>query len=275
MVSLPDDGPARVGAIALPAGRRITPYDDADNPLDAIAWVTSSVVPDAGLAWAALSDVHDETGLVPVLLADDEDDSDYFFEEPSDVAEVDRLDAAELLAGRWQGRLPSEGEEQVEPAWTRERAPFTRHFPSLAPPEHTPLPSARLHQTLSSLPPARIGLIPARRPADALPVVGWITTDDDLGYAPFPPEPVSPAVWMAAVLRSWEDRFGARLLNIGPGAEIRLLIHRPPLAPDTASIVAAEHWAFADECDDCGHADIAQIITALQNQPPIWQFWWD
>ena len=132
-----------------------------------------------------------------------------------------------------------------------------------------------LRQTLSSLRLARIGLIPARRPADALPATGWFTFDDVLGYPPFPPDPVYPAVWIAAVLRSWEDRFGARLLNIGPGAEIRLLVQRPPRSPDAARRVAAEHWAFADECDGCGRGDITEITAALLRQPALWQFWWD
>jgi hypothetical protein len=126
-------------------------------------------------------------------------------------------------------------------------------------------------------------LVPARAhrpdsrppPADALPATGWFTFDDVLGYPPFPPEPVYPAVWIAAVLRSWEDRFGARLLNIGPGAEIRLLVQRPPRSPEAARRVAAEHWAFADECDGCGPGDITEITAALLNQPALWQFWWD
>jgi hypothetical protein len=43
---------------------------------------------------------------------------------------------------------------------------------------------------------------------------------------------------IGAVPRSWEDRFGARLLWIGPRAEIRLLVDRPPRTFEAAAQVA-------------------------------------
>jgi Domain of unknown function (DUF4253) len=75
-------------------------------------------------------------------------------------------------------------------------------------------------------------------------------------------------------VRSWEDRFGARLLEVG-FAEIRLLVQRPPRSLGTAQRVAAEHWAFADESDDIGSAGVGDIAAALLTQPALWQFWWD
>ena len=78
-----------------------------------------------------------------------------------------------------------------------------------------------------------------------------------------------------AVLRSWEDRFGARLLEIG-FAEIRLLVQRPPRSLEAAQRIAAEHYAFADECDECGGVSyVAEITASLLNHPAVWQFWWD
>src|SRR5215469_17486737 len=50
---------------------------------------------------------------------------------------------------------------------------------------------------------------------------------------------------LAAVLRSWEDRFGVRLLEVG-FADIRLLVSRPPQTLEAAQPIAAEHFAFAD-----------------------------
>jgi hypothetical protein len=81
-------------------------------------------------------------------------------------------------------------------------------------------------------------------------------------------------VWLAAVLRSWEDRFGARLLSMGPGAEIRLLVSRPPRSAEAAQRVAVEHYVFADECAGQGLRDISSITASLVNAP-IWTFWWD
>jgi Domain of unknown function (DUF4253) len=75
------------------------------------------------------------------------------------------------------------------------------------------------------------------------------------------------------VLRSWEDRFGARLLQVGL-AEIRLLAGRPPRTIEAAHHVTAEHYAF---CNECGTNDLRDIagITANPLDSPIWIFWWD
>jgi len=51
-------------------------------------------------------------------------------------------------------------------------APFTKQFPGLAPPQDTPLSPEQLDAAVDSLPPARIGLVPARRGADVLPLIG-------------------------------------------------------------------------------------------------------
>jgi hypothetical protein len=216
---LPEDGELRLGPVVLPAGRRVLAEHGSGVP---VAWATRQVVPDAGRVWSALSDLRGETGLVPVLLADDpaEDSGgfafDSFFFPPADITELDHLDAAELLAGWWDRSL---GEEEYDPRppEAREHAPFGRRFPGLAPGQHAKLSMARLHEALGSLPPARVGLVAAGRPADVLPLVGWYGPQELPGPLP-----------IAAVLRSWEARFGARLLSVDPGAQIRLLAERPP-----------------------------------------------
>lgn len=146
---LSEDSEARLGAARLPAGRRIIPLDDLDRPLEPVAWGTSTLVPDPGHIWSALSDAQLLTGLVPVLLADEEDDADDFFEYPSDIAEVDHLDGAAVLQARWQDRVGSEAEEDAMPSLARERGPFSRYFPGLAPAEQAILSPARLHQVLA------------------------------------------------------------------------------------------------------------------------------
>jgi hypothetical protein len=278
---LPGDGEARVGGIALPAGRQVLTFDEDDEPLGPVAWVTGRTLADAGLVWLALSSVGEQTGLVPILLEDDEDEDDYFFEDQFELGgytssseRLEELAGEVILEARWQGNLPSEAEEADYPDFAARRAPFARSFPGLALAVSTGLGPERLGEVLVSLPAARIGLVAASRPADVLAKAGWSTFDDYLEYASLPQGPVSPAAWIGAVLRSWEDRFGARLLNVGPGAEIRLLVERPPADSESAQRVAAEHFAFADECDFLGHSDIAEIAAALVGAP-IWQFWWD
>jgi hypothetical protein len=257
--SLPEEGELRLGAVMLPAGRRVIPMDGPGEP---VAWVTTQPVPDPGLAWSALSDAHPQTGLVPILLTSGEEGEDYFFFRPADVSQLDHLDAAEILAGLWEHRMPSDDEEDSDHL-AAIRGPFSSQFPGLAPGEDTTLSMAQLHEALRSLPAAPIGLVPAARPADVLPTVGWCTTDQF--QTPLP---------IAAILRSWEARFGARLLALGPGAQLRLLVERPPRTTQAAQAIAAEHLAFCDECAGQGLRDIPGITASLANAP-IWTFWWD
>ncbi len=147
-------------------------------------------------------------------------------------------------------------------------APFSQQFPGLAAPTGTTSSTPERRRALSTVPPARVGLVAAQRPADVLPIVGW-TTFDEL----YQPVAVSNATWIAAILRSWEDRFGATLLNVGPRAEIRLLVGRPPETLVAAQRIAAEHYAFADRFTDRGLRDIPGIAAALIDAS-IWTFWW-
>jgi hypothetical protein len=48
-------------------------------------------------------------------------------------------------------------------------------------------------------------------------------------------------------LRSREDWFGARLIDVGY-ADLRLLVERPPLTLQAAQRIAAEQVVLADDC---------------------------
>ena len=102
---LPRDGEVQLGTVMLPRGKRISPADHrSDGQARPIAWVTESSVPDPGQTWLARSDMHSQTGLVPVLIADRDSnwDVDDVFAEAADVpdlAVLDRLDAAKVLGG--------------------------------------------------------------------------------------------------------------------------------------------------------------------------------
>jgi hypothetical protein len=108
----------------------------------------------------------------------------------------------------------------------------------------------------------RIGLVAADRPADVLATIGW--------------EPLYPRgeslLPLTAVLRSWEDRFGARPIDVGY-ADLRLLVERPPRTLEAAQQRAAEHVVLADDCID-GAREVPNIAARLLNGP-IWTFWWD
>jgi Domain of unknown function (DUF4253) len=275
---LPADGELLLAAVCLPPGRRIAGYGSGGP----VAWATTEPVPDAGRVWNALLAAHPETGLVPILLDGLPVDTLFpaeragvrrdglrpwdngEFGERMDIGRVDALDPATVLDELWIWELPSVEEEEEIPDFIQARAPFTRQFPGIAAAEHTPLPAARRQAELDSLGPARIGLVPADRPADVLLALGWD------GTANWGPE---FSFQMTAVLRSWEERFGARLLKVGFD-EISLLVDRPPRSIGHAQRIAAEHFVFCDECAGQGPRDIPSIAASLM-EAPIWAFWWD
>ena len=123
---LPEDSEFRLGSVILAEGRRMAVSDGFGDP---VIWVTTQPVPDAGMAWAALSDAQERMGLVPFLLPDLAAD----FGAPADVAGLDHMDAAQLLEERWDGEMPSDYEDQDDDEWMAMRAPFSRTFPGLAP----------------------------------------------------------------------------------------------------------------------------------------------
>jgi Domain of unknown function (DUF4253) len=53
-------------------------------------------------------------------------------------------------------------------------------------------------------------------------------------------------VAVSAVLRSWEDRFGATLVGLGH-ASLELSVAAPPWEPTECLAIAAEHYAFCDD----------------------------
>jgi hypothetical protein len=151
-------------------------YGDGEPP-QAVARVTVDPVPDAGHAWQLLSGLHHDTGLVPVLLGtldrqtrrpwDDEE-----FGDPVDSREVDEVDVIGFLAQWWHRSLPDEDDDEEQEMWE----PFGLTFPGLAPADGGPLTAAEREQVLDSKSPARIGLVPASRPADVLVALGWSGT---------------------------------------------------------------------------------------------------
>jgi hypothetical protein len=252
---LPDDGDLRLGSLRL-RGRRVGAALSRGQP---VAWVTEEPVPDAGGAWLAISGMAADTGLRPVLdvpCVPGGSPGESFYN-PVDVADIGRLSAAAILARLWEEK--AEYEDQYQP--------FSAQFPGLAVRPEEQLTRDDALRAVDTVPPAHLCLVAAGRPADLLAVIGWNISDAWDSAAP-----------VCAVLRSWEDRFGAQLLQIGPSAEIRLLVDRPPRTIEAAQAIAAEQWAFGGTwIDQYGEAELTAIseITPRLINAPIWGFWWD
>jgi Domain of unknown function (DUF4253) len=214
----------------------------------------------------ALRDRLAGTGLVPVLLSGLKGQP----ERPWDVGElepcvpgsVDDLDAAALLEEMWDSAVPIPEEDEAADAELL--APYSRAFPGLSASAGPQIGADNVAGAMASLPPPlRLGLVAASRPADVPAITGWMGAGN---YIDTP----SP---LASVLRSWEDRFGARLVHLGFDT-MNLLVERPVPSNEAALAVAAEHFAFCPDNVYQGAGSIRRYAAALPGAA-IWSFWWD
>jgi Domain of unknown function (DUF4253) len=114
-----------------------------------------------------------------------------------------------------------------------------------------------------SLPPRRIGLVAANRAADIITALGWT------GAANVHQDPAL----LSAVLRSWEDRWAARVVEIGFDT-LRLTVGILPRDRQTVLTLAAEHFAFCPDNIWQGAGTLAAYAESLQGSR-VWTFWWD
>jgi len=270
-VPLPVDGPALVADVQLPAGQRIYGWeDDVTDVGIPLAWVTARPMTDAGNAWLALSAAHAETGLVPVLLyrarqmGEEVSGEAFMLGGGADVGLVDTMSAETILKRGWDT-----GDDFLDPYLAQTRAPFGLEFPGLAEAERGRLPEATLRAAVAAHQPAFLGLVAAPRPADVPATVGWTGFGID-----WPGTAEARSLQISTVLRSWETRFGARPLRIGSNMILRVLVERPPSTFGAAIRVAAEHLAFADECNGRSGYSVSDLAADLVGKP-VWHFWWD
>jgi hypothetical protein len=283
---LPPDGESLLGPVRLPNGRRATVLRDTGG--DPVAWVTFQPTAEAGRLWLACSGLADQTGLRPLLQVASDGDTGYLptyeYVNPHQAALADELDAATLLGRGWgDGLLEDWGDLEEDPfgfsglfddydIWSdpdfaSQFAPYGEQFPGLAPGTSDQVPEEAITRALDRMGSAYLALVETARPADILSVIGWRATDK-----------FQKPLAATAVLRSWEDRFGARLLRIGPSAQVWLAVERPPRSLDTATAVAAELRAFApvwiDHRDLRWQKSVSDISPRLVDNP-LWGFWWD
>jgi Domain of unknown function (DUF4253) len=215
--------------------------------------------------WARFQAEHPASGLWPVLLDDSAQPWSDGQVAPEPCEEIDEYDPAEFMAEVWTDwRKVCDGR-------FGELEPFGPSCPGLAAgAEPFDDPAAVAVGTVADLtvadlaPGALLGLVAAERSADTLTVMGW---QGVINHNPW----TAP---LSAVIRSWEERFGARVVRVGFNT-LDLSVAAPPVTEPHALGVAAEHWAF---CPDTvvfqGPGTLAdyaeQILSAT-----MWSFWWD
>lgn len=232
---------------ALPALRTHGPLQVGRAPLD-----------DLGLYRRLLADAP-ATRRCPVLLSRHALGSVRAGREP---APAGRDDVGALLAERWPAGCVHHPDCL---------APFGGAFPGLAPP--TPglalLTAAEIVESAveeADVPgDPLLGVVPVGRPADVPAAVGWSGTAES-------PRPWDPPA-LSAVLRSWEDRFGAVLVLVGR-VSLELAVAAPPWERTECLAIAAEHYAF---CDDtyAGNPGTLRDYANLLRGSTRWSFWWD
>lgn len=77
----------------------------------------------------------------------------------------------------------------------------------------------------------------------------------------------------SAVLRDWEQRYGAQLIVVGPDT-LELTVERPPTTREEALKLAEEQYYFCSDIVDQGVGTIENLAAALLNGK-TWFFWWD
>jgi hypothetical protein len=259
------DPSGRALGLELPAGRLIDDDGGTSPALKAVGddegpwhepllWCADGVAKPGD--WAALEPARRAAGLLPLLI--DTGGAQGGPEEwelvPGEVSYPGDHDAEEVLAEFWD-EYTAEGDE-----WPGLAEPLTL----------TADPDVRAAEVADSLTGSLTGgrpwlkephtaLVPARRSADIPAAIGWLgpaNHENDTGR-------------LCAVLRSWEDRFGIRVVALGFDRLV-LSVAAPPTSLDEAEEVAVEHFAF---CPD----DIGDLETYAQKLigEHTWHFWWD
>lgn len=184
---------------------------------------------------------------------------------PSNVAEVE---PERWLEERWRELIP-ENEANFEPdERVSSLAPAGKRWPRLAPASNQATGADDCADAMSSflldnrwLPDPRLVLIPAAAGSDALIAARCTLADiDDLaGHA--------------AVLRSWEQRFGARLIALRSNTMFVSVAGRP-LQRSAAVHIACEHFAFAPDNVEQNADSFPEYVEGFMGTN-MWSFWWD
>jgi Domain of unknown function (DUF4253) len=204
-----------VAGVRLPPGRRgpdsYPSYWISDEPLEA-----------CGAAASSIARAFAETGLWPLVWPWDEDPAAYL-DRPVEPDRVDAVDVEAVFRRGWE-RVASHPAGLLEP--------IGPSFPGLATGSRVDPGAAANPFELAGLLEvrARLMIVPCNRPADCVALIGGLAVE--VGGAE-----------ISAVIRSWEDRFGAVLVSVQPSQAL-LAVTSPPGSPEQALGAAAERMAF-------------------------------
>ncbi|WP_030299115.1 DUF4253 domain-containing protein [Streptomyces katrae] len=243
--------------LGLPPGSLVTETNDGPWP-EPLLWVADGVA--APGAWADYLPAR-EVGLQPVLLQDESGIEEWWDGEldPGMMSDPGDHQVEEVLKDFWDSAASETEENEDEENAGETIAPFTGTWPGLASPGR---PAA--DPATNSLKSPRLALVPVGRAADLPAAIGWsgpVNYENDVAR-------------LCAVLRSWEDRFGVRVVALSY-ARLDLSVAAPPQTLDEALAVAAEHFAFCPDNIWQGYESIRVYAEEALVGNTHWTFWWD
>jgi hypothetical protein len=260
-----DGGGGRVLDVDLPPGRVVAPPSEGGGETGPAYWLSDE--PCSPRLWTQLRQAHPRSGLWPVIVGGDDSDRRPPWEalefSAADVAGIGGLVAGEVMADLWREWI--EDGEQDDDYDSAELEPYGHEWPGLAPAAAAgpdPDEFAEKYVLANDDGASPIMLVPATRSADVISAMGW---RGPLNYTEDMPR-------LSAILRSWEDRFGTRVIEVGSDTLV-LAVAAPPATAQHAERVAAEHLAF---CPDniMGAGTIRAYAPKIRHKNS-WVFWWD
>ncbi|MDX3861105.1 DUF4253 domain-containing protein [Streptomyces europaeiscabiei] len=245
--------------LPLPPGRLIDATDDGPwhEPL---LWCADE--PAAPGVWTTAEPARRTAGLLPVLVdvGGSQGGPQEWELAPGETSYPGDHDAEDVLAEFWEECAAREDGEWPGLAATPASEASGTDPDALA---------AEIVDALASDPSRvkepRLALVPARRSADIPAAIGWAG----------PMNHERDVARLSAVLRSWEDRFGIRVVALN-FAQLVVSVAAPPTTGAEAEAVAAEHFAFCPDNVSQGTADgsLRSYARTLVGEH-TWSFWWD
>jgi hypothetical protein len=239
-------------------------------------WVSDEFPQDVDQLWPRLLSEQKACGLVPLLCWPDAMGRSLGLDHV-DAVRLEEVLAADFAAYRrrrlpcWTDPTPAPAPQGIEP-WPHDPGPPFEQWPGLAPQMPAapadPTPEAAAASLVAwfsetgqfGLDECQLVLVPARRGSDALASIGWSAE------APLP--------LLCALLRSWEDRFGAQVVAVF-GSELHVSVARPPVDAEHANLLALEHvLSTATNIVDDPPTPFPEYAMDLVGRTR-WSFWWD
>ncbi|SOD84664.1 DUF4253 domain-containing protein [Streptomyces sp. Ag109_G2-15] len=262
---LSTDPSGRTLGLQLPPGRLIDQTYDGPWPEPLLWYAQKQSAPGT---WKALSGSAARAGLLPVLVdvGSSQGGLGDWVLLPGETSYPGDHDVEDVLEEYWE-------EEAADRELAEDIEPFGPEWPGLAPAGTLAVdPDTCAAQVADAVKGGRdswieephLALVPARRSADIPAAIGWtgpVNYEGDVAR-------------LCAVLRSWEDRFGIRVVALGLDT-LLVSVAAPPATLAEAEAVAAEHFAFCpDAIMQNGPENIREYAEELVGAQS-WTFWWD